>query len=279
MSVLEDLRNELTEITTLKYISAAFAESSSARIGKIRDQFEKNKQYYEEISEVYHMVKVSAGVEDRELERAREQGAAVVALTSNHRFFGMLNINTMASFVDETKNMDVDRYVIGQTGADYIQMIHYDKPVESVVCANDKPTREEAREFIKRLTKYTQVFLFYPKFHTMVRQTVEMTDITQTAMPEEVQAKKMVDQIFEPELSQILTFFEDQVRALLFERALLEVDLSRTAARLLAMSAAEERADKLVIEKRAQIGKVRGAILNAQLLETFAGIKKWKKTK
>ena len=60
MPELTELREELTEITTLKYVSAAFSEAASARIVGIRKAFEQNQEFYEEISQVYHTVKVSA---------------------------------------------------------------------------------------------------------------------------------------------------------------------------------------------------------------------------
>ena len=62
MPELIELREELTEITTLKYVSAAFLEAASARIVGIRKAFERNQEFYEEISQVYHTVKLSAEI-------------------------------------------------------------------------------------------------------------------------------------------------------------------------------------------------------------------------
>lgn len=278
MPILDDLRSDLTEITTLKFISAAFAEAAAARIGKIRTAFESNRMYFEEISQLYHVVKVSAGRKDKLDGTARKSGATLsVALTSNHRFYGQLNINTMDSFVRETKQVQTDLMVVGQTGIDYLSLIQFSRKYEPVKWAKDAPSAEEERQLLDRVKPYGTVFLFYPKFQTMLRQSVEMVDITQTATPEEIAKERMLTDIFEPQLSQILEFFDSQVRAVLFKRAVLEAELSRTAARLLAMSAAEERADKLMKEKRTQIGKVKATILNTQLMETFVGRNLWKK--
>jgi ATP synthase F1 gamma subunit len=279
MPVLDDLRNDLSEITTLKFISAAFAESAAARIGKIRDAFEKNQAYFQEISGLYHLVKVSAGVEEKLAQKKAEHPKTVcVALTSNHRFYGLLNMNTMETFVSQSESMTTDRIVIGQTGEDYVKMLRYSHPYSAVIFQRDYPTDDELSTVLASLAPYNQVFLMYPKFQTMLRQTVEMVDITETPSHEELAKEDMVHEIFEPQLSKILAFFDRQVRGLLFKRAILEAELSRTAARLLAMSAAEERADKLTKEKRMQIGKVKSTILNTQLMETFTGIKLWKKT-
>jgi len=276
MPVLDDLRNELSEITTLKYIAAAFTESSASKISKIRDAFEKNKAYYEEVSQLYHIVKVSAGLQAKLEERQEEKKAMTIAVTSNHRFYGMLNINTMKTFVSETQDVDTARFVIGQTGKDYLQTINYKHKFDSIEMKKDFPNEDEIKRIIEKTKDYTTVNLYYPKFKSMIRQTVELVDLTQTAEKKEFDNKKLIEQIFEPELSKIVMFFKEQIRIILLRRAMLEADLSRTAARLFAMSAAEDRADKQVQEKTGEISKVKSTIMNAQLLETFAGMKLWK---
>jgi len=75
----------------------------------------------------------------------------------------------------------------------------------------------------------------------------------------------------------MVEFFERQVRSLLFLRVLLETDLSRTAARLISMSSAEERANEMMKEKKSQLRKVMTSFINRRLLETFAGMSKWNK--
>ena len=74
----------------------------------------------------------------------------------------------------------------------------------------------------------------------------------------------------------MIKFFDSQVRSILFKRVLLEADLARTAARLLSMSQAEERTDSEIKMKKVALKKVFRSFTNAQLLETFSGIKKWK---
>jgi ATP synthase F1 gamma subunit len=278
MPVLDELRADLGEIETLKFISAAFAEAASVRIGKIRNAFENNSRYFHEISQLYHLVKVSAGVDEKLHHQKKAEGKTLsVAVTSNHRFYGLLNINTMQTFVEDTEKLTTDRLIVGQTGTDYLRIIGYSHQIESVRFSNDYPSPDEIRSTVGKLANYSKVYLFFPKFETMLRQSVEMVDLTETAKPDEITSEQMVKQIFEPELGKIIEFFDVQIKAILFQRAMLESDLSRTAARLLSMSAAEERADKLTKEKRTQIGKVKSTILNTQLMETFTGRKLWKK--
>lgn len=278
MPELTELREELTEITTLKYVSAAFSEAASARIVGIRKAFEQNQEFYEEISQVYHTVKVSAELLKIKQESQRAPGKAIaVAVTSNHRFFGLLNINVMKVFMEQTESQKTDRAVIGKTGADFLMLRKFKQPYEKVLFAKDNPNKEEINQFLERIRNYEKVVLYYPKFVSMVNQTVGVLDITQSAKPEEVGEEELIRHIFEPELDKMVDFFENVIRTLLFGRSMLEADLSRTAARLMSMSSAEERADELIVEKKSEIRKVRRSIMDKELLDTFAGMKKWKR--
>ncbi len=276
MPELTELREELTEITTLKYVSAAFLEAASAKIVGIRKAFEVNQQFYEEVSHVYHVVKVSSELLKIKEKRQTEPGKTVsVAVTSNHRFYGLLNINVMKEFAEKTEQVQTDRFVIGKTGADYLMLKSYKQPYETVINAKDTPNEEEIRQFLERITSYEKVILYYPKFVSMISQAVGVTDITQSAKEEEVTPEDLIRHIFEPELDKMVAFFETVIRTLLFSRSMLEADLSRTAARLMSMSSAEERADELIVDKKSEIRKVRRSILDKELLDTFAGMKNW----
>lgn len=283
MPAVAELTEELNEMTTLKFVSAAFAEAAAAKIGKIRDAFFHNAKYYDEIGQLYHIVKVSSEVK-KKLKKKEPEAAetedietASVAITSNHRFFGPLNINTMQEFVQETQSAQTNRFIIGQTGVDYMTMIHFEKKYEPVIFEKDYPTDQESSNFLQKISGFKKIFLYYPKFKTMLSQVVEKVDITKTPDPVEVDKQQIIRYLFEPELSQILKFFELQVKSLLFTRAMLEAELSRTAARLMSMSAAEEKADELIHEKKMEISKLKSSIANMQLLETFSGIRRWKK--
>ena len=72
-------------------------------------------------------------------------------------------------------------------------------------------------------------------------------------------------------------FFENQVRQLLFNRIMLESELSRTAARLVKMNSTEERAEGIIQEKRRVLRKETMVIEDIRLLETFTSTVQWKK--
>jgi ATP synthase F1 gamma subunit len=278
MPELTELREELTEITTLKYVSAAFLEAASARIVGIRKSFMQNQEFYEDVSHIYHTVKVSSELLQIRKKTERQPGKVLsVAATSNHRFYGLLNINVMKSFIENSEKKPTDRVVIGKTGSDYLMIKNYKQVCEKVIFLKDNPNNEEIRQFLNKIQEYEKVILYFPKFVSMVSQSVGILDITQSAKEEEITEEEIIRHIFEPDLPKMVEFFERVLRTLLFSRAMMEADLSRTAARLMSMSSAEDRADELITEKQGEIRKARRTMMDKELLDTFAGMKKWGK--
>lgn len=278
MATIVDLKEELNELTTLKLISSALTEASSAKLKKIRGLFEKNQEFFEEIRHVYHLVRVNAirqGIKDS-TPTAQSERSLAVAITANQHFYGNQNQMIMKSFTTDLVSGHYDVLVIGTTGFEYMNSQGRGISYEKMTFAQENPTEEETKKFLDYINPYGKVVIYYPKFVTLLQQTVGIIDITES--PKDIAAKASEEEhvLFEPELDKINAFFQRSVRTLLFLRVMLETDLSRTASRLIAMSAAEERSEEMVHEKRSQIRKLQTSFINAQLLETFAGMEKWK---
>jgi ATP synthase F1 gamma subunit len=273
MPNIDELKAELDDAYTLKLISQAFAETAAAKLSKIRKNFEKNKQFFEEIRHLYRLVQTNAvKAHVKSMAKATNGKDLGVAITSNQRFYGNINVSIMRQFVEDMKKKDADVMIIGNTGRDYMKTAGFGRPHEERFFAKDYPSEDESKTFLDYIKNYKSIYLYYPKFMSLVRQEVGIIDITQTAESDDKIIDEEVNVLFEPELSQIYEFFETQIRALLFLRVMLEADLARTAARLLTMSGAEERSDEMIKTKKLQVRKIQLSILNTKLLETFSSM-------
>lgn len=261
------------------------------KIKKIRAAFENNRRFYEEITRIYHFVKLNAskktlaGLPAHKNKKAAKvespaQKVAYVAITSNSHFYGTLNLNVMRKFWQDTADLKSDSLIVtGQTGVDYLESLP-NPPAGGpkyapLIFKKDSPTREEVLSLLEATRQFDQVLLYYPQFVTVMTQKVGILDITQSAPPQNVGNENVIQFIFEPELPKIVEFFETQVRLLLLTRAMLESDLSRAAARLSSMSAASLRAGAAVKTKKVQISKADKSMRNSRLLDTFAGLQNW----
>lgn len=284
MASIATIKGEIEEIQTLKYISSAFTEASAAKIRAIKDTFERNRAFYEDISHLYDLVEYNADLLEKtkpssgrkDARAAQPENNLSIAITSNQRFYGAINVNIMQSFVKDETATRSTLLIIGSTGKDYMKSIEFSRQYETVQFAKDTPTKEEIQKIVQKINLYDKVYLYYPKFVTLISQTVGKIDITHRQSKQTTLAEEEVHVIFEPEIKDMLAFFEEQVRATLLLRVLLETDLARTAARLISMTSAEENATELLKEQQMILRKIRSSRINTEQLEKFSGMRLWK---
>lgn len=275
MAKTVDLRNIIEETETLSEIASAYTEMSEMKIKQIRAAYELNARFYIEITYIYQHLMLTAA-NRKLLPPEGESKELRVAITSNQRFFGTMNLDVIDTFESDSATKASDRIVVGATGREHYQAQNNHSIKEFIQFKRDNPDPEEITDLLTRFREYDKVFLYFPRFVTLLRQETGVIDITYK--PEAHQMEGIdLDFIFEPELPDILDFFNTQVRTILFNRTMIETDLARTASRMLSMSGAHERAQFQIKNQRQQLDKRARLIRNAQLLETVAGMRSMQK--
>lgn len=272
---LSTKERQLDEYEIISDITSALFESSAQNITELRDSFETNRLFYSDISELYRAVKRTAITRGHLSDKkpAALKGISV-AFTSNTRFYGSINSEIMRTFLEHMKVTKRDCFVIGNTGRAFMENYPEEKKRSTFFSfENDQPNTREMRDFLKKVSVYDQVYVFYPSFINIFHQEVVVLDITHTPTLDDGGEHELVDYIFEPELPKMLAFFETRVRYLLFQRAMLESELARTASRLMAMSRAHERAEKAVTRAKRELKREVETFNDMRLLEALAGIK------
>ena len=271
MAKTVDLRNIIEETETLSEIASAYTEMSEMKIKQIRAAYELNARFYIEITYIYQHLMLTAA-NRKLLSPEGESKILSVAITSNQHFFGTMNLDVIDTFESDSATKIADRIVVGATGREHYQAQNNHSIKEFIQFKRDNPDPEEITDLLTRFREYDKVFLYFPRFVTLLRQETGVIDITYK--PEAHQMEGIdLDFIFEPELPDILDFFNTQVRTILFNRTMIETDLARTASRMLSMSGAHERAQFQIKNQRQQLDKRARLIRNAQLLETVAGMR------
>lgn len=278
MSIIDDIKDDISDMETMNLIATSFTDTAAMRIKGIRQAFETNQEFYGELSHVYHLVKVVAIKRGIVPENPPGAKTVTVAFTANQHFYGNVHRRIMDTVLSTTKKDHSDLFVIGKTGKEYLQVSGMRDGYELMQFEKDNPTHEEVEQFLEKIKKYTTILVYYPHFVSLIRQEVGIIDIAQ--VQDIGAAEKTKDEetyvLFEPEVDQILAFFERQIRSVLLFRVVLESDLARTAARMVSMNEASERANELMKEKHSEYLKVMRSLINRQLLDTFAGRAQWK---
>jgi ATP synthase F1 gamma subunit len=278
MSILDDIKDDISDMQTLHLIATSFTDIAAMRIRGIRQAFETNKEFYVELSHVYHLVKVCAMKQGIMSKKPEGSETVMVAYTANQHFYGNIHRRIMDTILAKQKKEHSDIFVIGKTGKEYLQVAGISEGYGFMQFNKDNPTREEVEKFLEKVKKYNTILVYYPHFISLVRQEVGMIDIAEVLEVGTQTQQEDTYVLFEPEVDQILEFFERQIRRVLFSRVVLESDLARTAARMVSMNEASERADELMKEKHSDYLKAMRSLINRQLLDTFSGRSQWKGT-
>ena len=288
MSRLNEFKQLLEEYGAAEITAGALEDISALRMQSIRSGFEKNRTFFEGIGALYGIVQaVSTEGDAKKAQRGR--GHLYVAITSNKRFYGNLMRDVIVALSRALAAApDTSALVIGRVGWQYFEQTNPVKQARQFIFADDTPSNQEFEDLMRSLDGFDRVFVLYPKFINPFRQDVGITDITQS--PGERMSKAagekegdhketmLATYIFEPEVSAILTFFDAQVKRVLFRGVLLEAELARTAARFVRMEEAQEHAHDLTVKTMARVRRETAAVSNTELLETFAGFAQWKRT-
>jgi len=268
MANIEELKSELHTTKTLRTITGAYSDVSALRIVGLKKAFEQNSLFYEQISQLYHAVRISEHFRQIKDDRPLKPKTLHIALTSNQHFYGNINRSIMEEFFSETENSSNDRLVIGITGKEYCQANTKSSGYSFLVFESETPTKEEEQYILRVCDEYDRVFVYYPKFITMLTQVADRKDITFAPTPT-FRHQREIKYIFEPELPKLLAFFRHQIRSVLFSQVILESILARTATRLVSMDTAEKKAEEKIREFERIIRTGQQASLNSALIETI----------
>lgn len=274
-------KQELEDLETIRFVASALFDVSAEKIGRLRAAFEKNKAFYDDVASLYQSVKQTAFERGELPQKPKTLVKTVsVAFTSNTRFYGSVNAEVMVSFLEHMKRRgaESDYLVIGRTGKTLMEGRADAKHCSYYTFTGDEPSGEEIRDFLKNVDAYDQVEMFYPSFVNVFMHKIAMRDVTYAPHIDVLgDTGRKFDYIFEPELPKILSFFETKVRYLLFQRAMLESELARTAARLFSMNQSQDRSDAAALELRRSIRRASANFSDLRLLESFSAISKWKR--
>lgn len=273
MYQINQIKNYLEEVESLQFLAEVYTDIARARLEKVRSGIERNRRFVEEIAGVLHLVRLAA--EERGLSAKRKKKiSASLVITSNERFrYGALDSRVIDFYVAHTAYTGfVDRFVIGSVGIDILAGRRYPFPLEKIVFGRDLPNQSELSILANKLNDYQKVFVYYPRFLTVLAQQPTFVDMTglvsgRAAVPGENYY------LFEPEIEKILDFFEEQIMGVLLEQTFLESELSRIGSQLVSMDNAAVNAGNIIRTQNQLLAAARRSQMSMQVLELVAGIK------
>lgn len=279
---IKEIDAAIEEGESLKQIAQAYSEIANIKIKKIRNDVERNRIFFQEISRVYALIKQLAL--QKKINIVKHKKMVCIVLTSNYRFYGSINSDLLEFFVNTTRKLDSDHIYLGKAAIDFFRAQPMPANHQEVLLKSDQPDTSELLTLTNLLSDYNQVLVFYSSMKSLLVQVPTVIDITASSTFQESKptwkvtegllqgGKGPIKFIFEPELSKILQFFDSQIITLLLEGTFLESELSRTASRFISMDSAETEANKFLKDYQASRAYAKRNMDNNTILENFAAM-------
>lgn len=265
---IREIDQLIEEGHSLKEIAQAYSEIANLKIKKIRAQVERNRLFFQEISEVYSLVR-SLAIKKR-VTVPKPKKIACLIQTSNYRFYGKINSSLIDFYIEKTQSLETDRIILGRSAIDYFKASRLFKNYQSIVLKDDQPTPQELKNLVDIIKDYNKVLIFYSSLKTLLVQEPKVGDITKVQNLDEGESNFRF--IFEPELPKILDFFDSQILILLLEETFLESEVARTASRFISMDQAETEANKFIKEYEKLKAFAKRSLANSRILENYASL-------
>ena len=158
---IREINQAIEEGQSLKLIAQAYGEIATLKIRKIRAAVEKNRLFFNEIAQVFRIVKLQAGFKKVAIQKSRK--TVSIMLTSNFRFYGSIDTDVIHFFLENTPKLPTERIVIGKTGNHYLKVMNYFNTYQSIEFGGDLPTAAELASLGQIIKDFQRVLVFYPR--------------------------------------------------------------------------------------------------------------------
>jgi len=276
MATLKEIKRNLETIRLMKEISSAYQEIANLRMKQIRETVLRNREFFKELRRTYSRIQAASFLElkKRKIKRKKikkKEKEAIVFLSANESLYGNLILNIWHEVEKYLRESKAHLVVIGRIGKYLAERSGFGMRMFYFELNDVKPELKRIGEVGDFLKNYQKVVVFYGKYEGGLIQRPTSEEISEKVLPEE-KIKKAKKYLFEPSPEAILDFFETEILTVLFTLCLLEHQLARYAARVLAMSEATERAKKLEKMYLLQERKLKREISTKKQIEIFGNL-------
>jgi len=267
-----------------------YEEIAAIRMRKIRAAVLQNRDFNAGIQEIFQELITSYRTELNKLMQKHKvknisalnllpkNGKTVcVLLSANVGLYGDIIRRTYELFKKQIAAQLTDLVIVGRLGKALFQEDFPDRQFTPIEFSDNSVDPSALRGLIEELLKYEKVYIFFGEFNSIARQDPVMYNLYGNQSMTEDTGKPAAKYLFEPSLEHIITFFQSELFASLFEQTLYESQLAKFAARLYALDAATQNVKERQKKATSQMRSLKHRRGNRKQMSTLSGIALWKK--
>jgi F-type H+-transporting ATPase subunit gamma len=278
-----EIKTKIKSVQNTRKVTRALEMVSASKIRKAQDRMKTSRPYAQAMKQVIgHLAQASTDYQHPFLvERAQVKRVGYIVISSDRGLAGGLNNNLFRKTVTEMrewqdKGAEIDVVTVGQKAGAFFRRVNVNMAA-SVANIGDQPKLETLIGVIKvMLDAYTEgkvdrVYLVYNRFINTMTQKASFDQLLPLPAAEKQVASHDWDYLYEPDAATVLEHVITRYIESLVYQAVLENVASEHAARMVAMKAASDNANKMIGTLQLVYNKARQAAITQEISEIVGG--------
>jgi len=278
-----DIKTKIKSVQNTRKVTRALEMVSASKIRKAQDRMKASRPYARAMRKLIgHLAQANSEFHHPYLtERANPKRVGYIIISSDRGLAGGLNNNLFRKLLGDIKQwqdqgVGVDVVTIGQKATAFFRRIKVDM-LASVTHLGDTPELDQLIGVIKVMLdgydsgKLDRVFLCYNDFVNTMTQRAAFDQLLPLPPSDEPIVKHDWDYLYEPSAEHVLSHVLTRYVESLVYQAVMENVASEHAARMVAMKAASDNANKLIDTLNLVYNKARQAAITQEISEIVGG--------
>jgi F-type H+-transporting ATPase subunit gamma len=278
-----EIKTKIKSVQNTRKVTRALEMVSASKIRKAQERMKASRPYARAMKQVIgHLAQANSEYQHPYLvQRESVKRVGYIIVSSDRGLAGGLNNNLFRKLLGEFRKwqeqgVEVDVVTIGQKASVFFRRIHVEM-LASVAQLGDVPRVEQLVGVVKvMLDAYSagsmdKVFLVYNDFVNTMTQRAAFDQLLPLAATETVARNHDWDYLYEPDAQAVLEHVLTRYIESLVYQAVLENVASEHAARMVAMKAASDNANKLIDTLQLIYNKARQAAITQEISEIVGG--------
>jgi F-type H+-transporting ATPase subunit gamma len=278
-----EIKTKIKSVQNTRKVTRALEMVSASKIRKAQERMKASRPYARAMKQVIgHLAQANTEFRHPYLvERETIKRVGYVIVSSDRGLAGGLNNNLFRKLLGEIRNwqeqgVEVDVVTIGQKASAYFRRIKVEM-LATVTHLGDQPQVERLVGVIKVMLdaygsgKVDKVFLCYNDFVNTMTQRAAFDQLLPLPASDQPVAHHDWDYIYEPDAATVLEHVLTRYIESLVYQAVMENVASEHAARMVAMKAASDNANKLIDTLNLVYNKARQAAITQEISEIVGG--------
>lgn len=275
---LIEIKRRMKSVESTRKITKAMNIVATSKLRKVRNELNKNEDYYNLSKEILKKV-VASLPEDYEspflnnLSKDLTDSKLYIVISSDTGFCGGFNSNIINTLNDSIEDKESAKFIVaGLRGIQYMKKFGL-KALKEYIEIPDIPTTKEVRAlyddalFMFKNKEVSEVNIVYTEYKSAVSQDIKIEKI----FPVDIEKEDPEEIIFEPDLEKVLNSSLDIYIKSKIRRAMLHSKASEQNARMKTMDSSTDNANDILKALTINYNRIRQGMITQEISEIVGG--------